>query len=285
MDILIGVILPISLAVIMLSLGIGLTFADFLRVFSRGKAFLIGAICQVLLVPLSTFAVITAFGITGELATGFMLLSFCPGGVTTNIISKLAKGDVALSVSLTTTISLLSILTVPVAIAWAVMHFMGDTAPDVSVTSLGIAMFAITAVPVAIGVTIRHFSASIADRMEPILSKLATALFVIIVIAAVAGNWNFFVENLGQLGPALIIINVILMLLGLTVAMLVKLSVQEQKTISIETGIQNSTLAITMAPIIMGVSDGFTVLSLPAAIYGVTMYLVALPFVIWFRSR
>lgn len=283
MDILIGVVLPISLAIIMFSLGIGLTLGDFRRVFTDFRAFAIGALCQVLIVPLATFAVIMSFGITGELAAGFMLLSFCPGGVTSNIISKFARGDVALSVSLTAAVSLLSIVTVPIGVVWAVAYFMGDEAPDVTVTSIAIAMFVITAVPVAIGVTIRHFATALADRIEPMISRIASVLFVIIVIAAVAGNWDFFLENLGQLGPALIVTNLALLLLALGIAGLLGLSAYQRKTVSIEAGIQNSTLAITIAPLIMGVSDTFSTLSLPAAVYGITMYFVALPFVLAYR--
>lgn len=283
MDILIGVALPVSLAVIMFSLGVGLTLGDFKRVFANFRAFLIGAFCQVLIVPLATFAVVKAFGLTGELAAGFMLLSFCPGGVTSNIITKFARGDVALSVSLTAVISLLSIVTVPIGIVWAVAYFMGDQAPDVTVTAIALAMFVITTVPVAIGVSLRHFATHTANRIEPAISRIASVLFVVIVVAAVAGNWDFFLENLGQLGPALIVTNLLLMLLGLGVAVLLGLSAFQSKTVSIEAGIQNSTLAITLAPLIMGMSDGFSTLSLPAAVYGITMYFVALPFVFAYR--
>ncbi|KAJ02694.1 bile acid:sodium symporter family protein [Sulfitobacter mediterraneus] len=285
MDILINVVLPLSLAIIMLSLGVGLSIADFARVAQRPKAFSIGAISQVVMLPLIAYACVRAFGLGGELAVGVMLLSLCPGGVTSNMVSKLARGDVALSVSLTAVVSLLSILTVPVLAAWAVQHFMGDAAPDVSVTSLAFAMFLITTLPVAIGVAIRHFAPAFADRVDRGLSLLATVLFVLIVVAALAGNWALFVENLPRLGPALITLNVVLMALGLALAALAGLAWQARKTISIETGIQNATLGITLAAIISGQSEGFSTMALPSAVYGITMYLVALPFVAWFRSR
>ncbi len=285
MDFLINVVLPLSLAIIMLSLGIGLTGADFARVAQKPKAFAVGAISQVVLVPLAAFVIIAVFGLTGAIAVGFMLLSFCPGGVTSNMISKLAKGDVALSVSLTAVISLLSILTVPVLAAWAVGNFMGENAPEVSVTSLAVAMFLITTLPVAIGVAIRHFAPGAADRIEPILSVIATVLFVVIVVAALAGNWALFVENLATLGPALIVLNAGLMIVGLALAALAGLAWQARKTISVETGIQNATLGITLAALISGQSEGFSTMALPSAVYGITMYLVALPFVAWFRSR
>lgn len=285
MGMLIEIGLPVSLAVIMLSLGIGLGAGDFRRVALRGYAFGIGAISQVVLLPLAAFATVTLFGLPGEIAVGFMLLSFCPGGVTSNMISKLAKGDVALSVSLTAVISLLSILTVPVLAAWAVRYFMGEAAPGVSVAGLALAMFLITTLPVLTGVAIRHKAPRLADRVEPPLSAVALVLFVLIVLAALAANWTLFVSNLGSIGTALIVLNVALLLIGLALASLARLTWAERKTIAVETGIQNATLGITLAALISGQSEGFSTMALPSAVYGITMYLVALPFVAWFRSR
>lgn len=214
-----------------------------------------------------------------------MILALCPGGVTSNIISRLARGDVALSVSLTAVISLLSILTVPVLTAWSVRHFMGAAAPEITVTSLSVAVFLITTVPVLLGVLIRHLAPGVAAAVDRPLSLLATVLFVIIVIAALAGNWQLFVDNVAVLGPALIALNAGLMLLGLALARAGGLSWPETKTVSVETGIQNATLGITLAALISGQSEGFSTYALPAAVYGITMYLVAAPFVAWFRSR
>nr|WP_256369140.1 MULTISPECIES: bile acid:sodium symporter family protein [unclassified Ruegeria] len=282
---LIGVGLPLSLAIIMLSLGIGLEVADFRRVLQRGHAFAIGAVCQVLLLPIAAFITVTLFALPPEIAVGFMILSLCPGGVTSNILSKLAKADVALSVSLTAVISLLSILTVPILAAWSINHFMGSDAPEVSITGLAVAMFLITTLPVAIGVSLRHFARGFADRVDAPLSKAATVLFVLIVIAALAGNWQLFVENLGIMGAGLITLNIALLLIGLGLARAAKLSWTESKTISIETGIQNSTLGITLAALITGTESGFSPLALPSAVYGITMYVVVLPFLAWFRNR
>ncbi|RBW59026.1 bile acid:sodium symporter family protein [Ruegeria sp. A3M17] len=285
MDLLINVGLPLSLAIIMLSLGVGLEVADFRRVLSRRYPFAIGALCQVVLLPVAAFVTVTLFALPPEIAVGFMILSFCPGGVTSNILSKLAKGDVALSVSLTAVISLLSMVTVPFLAAWSVNYFMGDAAPEVSISGLAIAMFLITTLPVAIGVTLRSFATDFAKRIEPVLSKLATVLFVLIVVAALAGNWQLFVDNLGVMGAGLITLNVALLLIGLGLARSAKLSWNESKTVSIETGIQNSTLGITLAALITGTESGFSPLALPSAVYGITMYAVALPFILWFRRR
>ena len=285
MDVVVTVLLPISLAIIMLSLGVGLTIADFRRVAERGWAFAIGALSQVVMVPLAAWLIVTALGFSGEIAVGFMLLSFCPGGVTSNMISKYALGDVALSVSLTAVVSLLSILTVPFLAAWAVVHFMGADAPEVSVSALAFAMFLITTLPVAIGVAFRHLAPAAADRIEPGLAALASLLFVIIVIASVAGNWDILMANLPTLGPGLVGLNIALMLIGLAIAAIAGLTWRERKTIAIETGIQNAALGITLATLVAGATDVFPPMAMPSGVYGVTMYLVALPFVLWFRSK
>ncbi|WP_170753192.1 bile acid:sodium symporter family protein [Ruegeria lacuscaerulensis] len=285
MDLLISVGLPLSLAIIMLSLGVGLEIADFRRVLTRGYPFAIGALCQVVLLPIAAFATVKLFALPPEIAVGFMILSFCPGGVTSNILSKLAKGDVALSVSLTAVISLLSMLTVPFLAAWSIAHFMGADAPEVSITGLAIAMFLITTLPVAIGIGIRHFATGFANRIESGLSKLATVLFVLVVLAALAANWQTFTENLGIMGGSLITLNIALLLIGLGIAKAANLSWDEAKTVSIETGIQNSTLGITLAALITGTESGFSPLALPSAVYGITMYVVAVPFLLWFRRK
>lgn len=285
MDLLINVILPLSLAIIMLSLGLGLTFGDFTRVAARPRAFAIGALSQVALVPAAALAVIFLFDIKGELAVGIMLLSFCPGGVTSNMLSKLARGDVALSVSLTAVVSLLSILTVPVLAAWSVRHLMGDAGPEVSVAALAFAMFLITTLPVALGVLFRRLAPNAADRIEPALNLIALLLFVVIVLAALVGNWSVFVANIATLGPAMATLMLALLLIGLLLATGFALPWAERKTISIETGIQNATLGITLAALITGQSEGFSTMALPSAFYGVSMYLAALPFVAWYRSR
>jgi BASS family bile acid:Na+ symporter len=284
-DILVNVVLPLSLAVIMLSLGVGLTPNDFKRVMERGWVFAVGAICQIVLIPVVAYLIIIAFGLSGAIAAGVMLLAFCPGGVTSNVVTRLANGDVALSVSLTALISLLSIVTVPFLVGWAVGHFMGEDAPEVSVTALAIAMFLITALPVCIGMGIRYLAPSLADRIEPKLLVLSSILFVIIILAAIASNWDLFVENFTSLGPALATLNLVTMIGGLVIATVLGLTWAERKTISIEVGIQNGTLGITLAPIIAGVAGGIPTIGLPSAIYGAIMYITAIPFVLWLRSR
>lgn len=285
MDILVNVVLPLSLAIIMLSLGIGLTLRDFTRVAERGWVFVVGALCQVAFIPVVAYLVVMGFGLTGSLAAGVMLLSFCPGGVTSNIVSRLAGGDVALSVSLTALVSLLSILTVPVLVGWTVAHFMAEEVPDFSVVDIALAMVLITAVPVILGMVIRAYAPGFATRVEPGLVMLASVLFVIIILAAIVSNWGLLVDNIARLGPALAVLNLTTMVGGLLIATALGFSRGEQKTISIEVGIQNGTLGITLAPLIVGAAGGIPTIGLPSALYGVIMYVTAIPFVLWLRGR
>ena len=283
MDILISVVLPLGLAFIMFTLGVGLTPADFARVGQRPLAFFIGALNQSILLPLVTFICVLAFGIRAEMAVGFMILAACPGGVTSNVISKLAKGDVALSVSLTAVISLASVVTVPLILGLSMGYFMGDAAPEIDITKTAVTMFALTVVPVTLGLGARAIAPAAMTRAEPKLSAVATILFAVIVLAALAANWALFVENIVVIGPALLVLLAALTTIGFVVPRLLGRSVTEAKTISVETGVQNSTLGIAVAAIIVGGEGGFTAYALPSAVYGILMYLIILPVVLKYR--
>ena len=283
MDILISVVLPLGLAFIMFTLGVGLTPADFARVGQRPLAFFIGALNQSILLPLVTFICVLAFGIRAEMAVGFMILAACPGGVTSNVISKLAKGDVALSVSLTAVISLASVMTVPLILGLSMGYFMGDAAPEIDITKTAVTMFALTVVPVTLGLGARAMAPAAMTRAEPKLSAVATILFAVIVLAALAANWALFVENIVVIGPALLVLLAALTTIGFVVPRLLGRSVTEAKTISVETGVQNSTLGIAVAAIIVGGEGGFTAYALPSAVYGILMYLIILPVVLKYR--
>jgi len=282
-DVLISVVLPLGLAFIMFTLGVGLTPADFARVGQRPLAFFIGALNQSILLPLVTFICVLGFGIRAEMAVGFMILAACPGGVTSNVISKLAKGDVALSVSLTAVISLASVVTVPLILSLSMGYFMGDAAPEIDITKTAVTMFALTVVPVTLGLGARAMAPAAMTRAEPKLSAVATILFAVIVLAALAANWALFVENIVVIGPALLVLLAALTTIGFVVPRLLGRSVTEAKTISVETGVQNSTLGIAVAAIIVGGEGGFTAYALPSAVYGILMYLIILPVVLKYR--
>lgn len=283
MDTLITVFLPLALAVIMFSLGLGLTLADFARVAAQPKAFGIGAFSQLVTIPLVAWAIATAFGLPPELAVGLMILSLCPGGVTSNILTKLARGDLALSISLTGIISLVAVFTMPPLVAFFARHFMGLDAPPVDVTRLGISMFLITAAPVVAGILFRRYAEGVALSIEPFVEKLALVLFVIVVAGALAANWSLFVANLAILAPSLIVLNVALLAIGLALGRFFALGPAQSTAIAIETGIQNATLGITVGSLIAEQAGALPPFSLPSGVYGITMYLVTIPFVLWRR--
>lgn len=280
------ILLPIILAFIMFSLGLGLKAKDFSRILKFPIAFGAGLFNQVVLLPLIALALAHAFGLSNVFAVGLMILALCPGGVTSNILAKMAGGNAPLSISLTAVTSLLSILTVPLILAFSVNYFMGEEAPPVDVTRLGITMFLITAVPVAIGMILTSKFPNLVDKIAPKVSRMAVGLFVIIIVAALAKNWEVFSSNLGTLGPVAVLLNVLMLLLGLVSAKAFRLDKQDATTISIESGVQNGTLAIAVGSIIATV-DGEILPpeTVPAAVYSITMYVVCVPFVFWRKKR
>ena len=281
----VDVFLPLSLAFIMFSLGVSLTVADFQRVATAPRAFLLGVVNQMVLLPLVAYAIAQGSGLPGELAVGLMILAFSPGGVTSNIISRLAGADLALSISLTAVVSLVSLATVPALVGIVLPVFMGSEAPAFSVMGMGVAVFSIVTVPVLLGMALRARRPATADRFEGVASKIATGLFVVIVAAALASNWDLFVENLPVLGPALVALNAVMLALGYGSGRLLGVGERRAATIGIETGIQNATLGITVGALLVPEAVGLTGYSLPSGVYGITMYLVTAPWFFWVRRR
>ncbi len=280
---LIDVGLPLSLAIIMFSLGLGLTFGDFARVLAMPRAVLTGMAMQMAALPLVAFSLLLLFELPPAMAFGIMLLSFCPGGISSSILTRLGGGNVALSITLTGVVSLLSTLTVPVLAALAAVRFLGAEAPAINVTGIAMVMFAITAVPVAIGVLLRFVAPELTDRIENKVFGLATVLFILVVVSALVSNWALFLANVATLGPFLMALNALLLVLGVLVARLLGLSGGDALCISVEMGVQNAALGITVAGLIAQ-SAGISEFAVPAAVYGITMYIVTLP-AIWLMRR
>ena len=277
-------LLPLALAYIMFTLGTGLKPSDFKVIASHPKAFFIGLINQVVFVPLVALAVVLLMSPPPAIAFGIMLISFCPGGVTSNMLTYYAKGNVALSVALTGVVSLLSVVTLPILITLAFNHFMKDQAGSISAVKIGVVMFLLTTLPVTIGMLARYKFTDFMVRRSGILNGLASVFFVLIVLAAIATNWQLLQEQLASIGLELVLIIVTLFIISILTAKALQLSWFDTKTIAIETSIQNSTTAITLAPIIMGVST-LPVIALPAALYGVLMYVIALPIIFLIRNK
>ena len=281
-NVIIDVVLPLSLAFIMFSLGLGLTVEDFSLVFREPKAFGIGVANQMVVLPIMGFAIATIADLEGELAVGVMILACCPGGVTSNILTKLAKGDTALSISYTAVVSVVTVVTLPLIVGFSMDHFMGEAAPEIDIISLGITMFLLTTVPVLIGMGLRRSRPEAAGSMEKGVNTAAAFLFVIIVLAAIASEWGTLMDNIGSLGPAVVALNVLMLGIGFQSAKLLDLEVIRATTVSIESGIQNATVGITVGGLILAAPDGgLSTLSLPSGVYGVLMYLVIAPFMYW----
>ncbi|WP_417512890.1 bile acid:sodium symporter family protein [Minwuia sp.] len=286
-NVLVDVVLPLSLAFIMFSLGIGLTFADFSRVLTRPKAFALGAVNQLVLLPVIAYGIVILFGMDGPIAVGFMLLSFLPGGITSNVLAKYARGDVALSVTLTAVISLVVIVTVPFLVTVAVRHFQGESfAAEIPVAGLAVKIFLLTTVPVLIGLAVRRFATGFARRAEPWISRIANILFAIVVVQAFIANWSTVEAQIATLGPSLVALTVVLLALGWFSARLLGFDRKVAATISVETGLQNVLLGLTVAAALAGyiaveTVDGYALYALPAGVYALTMYIIITPFIVW----
>jgi len=277
-------LLPLALAYIMFTLGAGLKLSDFKVIAKYPKAFFVGLINQVVLVPLVALAVVLVTAPPPAIAFGIMLISFCPGGVTSNMLTYYAKGNVALSIALTGVVSILSVITLPILITLAFDHFMKDQANSISAIKIGLVMFLLTTLPVSLGMLARHKFTDFMVRRSSLLNGLASVFFVLIVFAAIASNWQLLQSQFTRIGLELIFIIAILFAISLLISRVLKLSWFDTKTISIETSIQNSTTAITLAPIIMGVST-LPVIALPAALYGVLMYVVSFPVILLIKNK
>ena len=281
----IDIFLPLSLVFIMFTLGAGLTIKDFKNVLFEPKAFGLGIINQMIILPIVAFFIISVIGLTNEMAVGMMILACCPGGVTSNMITKLAKGDTALSISYTAVASIGTVITLPLIVGFSMQYFMGSNAPTINILSLGLTMFLITALPVSIGLYVNTKYHSIADVFTPIANKISTVLFIIIVAGALGSEWDTFISNLYTLGPAIIALIIIMLFVGYNSAQWLSISKKKAATIAIESSIQNATVGITIGNLILSQEIGLSILSLPSGVYGILMYLVCLPFVFWFLKQ
>ena len=276
------VFLPLSLVFIMFTLGLGLTVDDFKNIYRYPKAFAVGIVNQMILLPIVAFIILSFIKLPGQLAVGMMILACCPGGVTSNMVTKLAKGDTALSISFTAVVSILSVVTLPLIVGASMNYFLGSESPDINILSLGLAMFFITTVPVSAGLYTRTRFEDKVSSFNQIANKVSTFLFVVIVFGALASEWNTFLDNIKTLGPAIITLLMAMLVLGYGSPRFFKISPKMAITVAIESGIQNATVGITIGSMLLKQEGGLSVYSLPSGVYGIVMYFVCLPFVYWF---
>lgn len=281
MNFITDVILPLALAFIMFTLGLGLTFSDFARVARMPKNFLIGLVSQLLFLPLVALIIIFIWPLQPELAIGLILIAAAPGGVTSNILTSFAKGDVALSISLTAVMSLLSVVSVPLVLGISMGLISDNSLGSISLTSIAISMFLIVTLPVLLGMIFRASLSYLTKRIEKIAKIFSTALFVLVLIGAILAERQNLVEYFAQTGLVVLILNILMMTIAYYWAKLFSSGRPQLKAISLECGLQNGTLAIFVGTSVFG--GGLYIV--PAATYSVIMYLTSLIFIYFIRKR
>ena len=262
-------LLPLSLAVIMISLGLSLTTADFKRVLKYPKGVGIGMVNLLVISPLLAFAVAKLVGLEAALAVGLVLLGASPGGTTANLLTHVARGDTALSITMTAISSVAAVVTVPLYLGIAIDHFGADFENDPEMVSVAARVFFITVVPLSIGMAIRARRTEWAIRREGRAKQIALVLFVFVVAASIANESEAITDHFAELAVATLGLNLAAMAISFNIARLARLSRQQSTAIAMELGVHNGTVAITVGA---GIA---TILASPAAVYSVFMFITA----------
>ena len=276
MNIVTDVILPLALAFIMFVLGLGLTGGDFLRVIKQPRDFFVGAFSQIILLPVIAFLIVKMWPISPELAIGVMIIASAPGGVTSNLLTSFAKGDVALSISLTAIISLFCVISIPFIVLSSV-KLLGSPGitEEISLLGMSLDMFLIVTVPVLLGMLFKNFFGGIALKFEATAKKISIILFIIVLLGAILAERENVISYFAQAGLITLTLNIVMMVVAYYVAHMLASGNKQKKCITIECGLQNGTLAIFVATSIFG--GGMYVI--PAATYSLIMFLTSLIFV------
>lgn len=265
------IFLPVSLAIIMFGVGLTLVIGDFVRIFTYPKAVLIGLINQIILLPIIGFSIVVLFNLSPTMATGVMILSLCPGGPTSNLITQVSRGNIGLSVTLTALASLITVFTIPVLLSKAIAYFTGNTGVviELPVLQTMLQILVITVIPIAIGMMIRKRNEGFALRMEKPMRTASTVLFVIIFLVIIIANKDNLVQAMKEVGLATLLLNLLTMGLGFLTAKLFGIAGNSQITITIESGIQNGTLAFVIATTILNNFE----MGLPTGAYSIWMFI------------
>ena len=275
-------IAPIALALLMLGLGASLTFRDFLNVFKRPKDFFIGFVCQLMILPLVGYSLIIILKVPIELALGVMLIAAAPGGVTSNVLTKFADGDVALSISLTAFMSLVSIISVPFIIFQAIDLLNIDyVEKEISIIGISLKMFFVVTVPVILGMIIRKFAGEFINRNVRNIQRISILLFLVIFIAIYVEEWNSIVMFITTAGTVAFALNISMMIIGYYVAKFLASGVAQRRCISLECGLQNGTLAVFVGTQLF---DDM-VYMVPTAAYALIMMTTSIIFVLILRRK
>jgi len=276
-------IAPIILALIMLGLGLGLKIDDFTRILKTPKDFFVGFFSQLIILPLVAYLLIIIFKVPPEIAIGVMIIAAAPGGVTSNILTKFANGDVALSITLTAIISLISIITVPLLIfTSADLLGIKNISQNISMTGIALKMFLVVTVPVILGMIIRKFAENFVNSKIQIFEKLNIILFVIFFIAAFYEERESFIDFLMQAGFITFILNITMMIVAYYLGKTFASGIKQQKCIALECGLQNGTLAIFVSTQIFGTDIVYIT---PTAAYALIMYITGFIFVFLLKNK
>ena len=276
-------IAPIALALIMLGLGASLTVKDFTRVASNPKDFFIGMVCQLVLLPIVAYFLIIILRTPVELALGVMLIAAAPGGVTSNVLTKFANGDVALSITLTAITSLISILSVPYVVFLSIELFdITYVKKEVSMLSISLKMFFVVTVPVIIGMILRKLWGNFIVNNMKIINKISIGLFLIVFIAIYIEEWDSIVMFVTRAGAIALALNVTMMVVAFYIAKFFATGVAQRRCISLEAGLQNGTLAVFVGIQLFGQNMTYMV---PTAAYALIMMITSVIFVIILRRQ
>ncbi len=276
-------IAPIILALIMLGLGLGLKIDDFTRILKTPKDFFVGFFSQLIILPLVAYLLIIIFKVPPEIAIGVMVIAAAPGGVTSNILTKFANGDVALSISLTAVISLISIITVPLIIFTSADLFgITNISQNISMIGIALKMFLVVTVPVILGMIIRKFAENFVNSKIQIFEKLNIILFVIFFIAAFYEERESFIDFLMQAGLITFILNITMMIVAYYLGKTFASGIKQQKCIALECGLQNGALAIFVSTQIFGTDIVYIT---PTAAYALIMYITGFIFVFLLKNK
>ncbi len=278
MNIVTDVILPIALAFIMFSLGLGLSISDFTRIFLKPKEFLIGFVSQLIILPIIALILVLVWPLSPEIAIGVMILAAAPGGATSNILTSFAKGDVALSISLTAIISILSVITIPLILGISLSVLGTNLASEgISLIDIALKMFLIVTIPVLVGMLLKN----ILNSFENLSKKISTVLFFLVLLGAVLAERDNVIAYFAEAGLITLLLNLIMMFFSYYLSKSLIQNVSQQRAITLECGLQNGTLAIVVANVFF---DGGAYL-IPAATYSLIMYVTALPYIYYLRRN
>ena len=276
-------IAPIALALIMLALGASLTSKDFVRVFQNPKDFFIGLVCQLVLLPIIAYFLIIILKTPVELALGVMLIAAAPGGVTSNVLTKFADGDVALSISLTAITSLISIISVPYVVFLSIDLFdITYVNKEVSMLSVSLKMFFVVTVPVLVGMIIRKLANEFILKNMKIINKISIGLFVIVFVAIYIEEWDSITMFIKKAGTIALALNISMMVIAFYIAKFFSTGVAQRRCISLEAGLQNGTLAVFVGIQLFGTNMTYMV---PTAAYALIMMLTSVIFVLILRRQ